>query len=87
MGRAAEIKAMMGQKKNAEYPDLTPAVSIALAKAQSECAESAASIAAQMGGDEETLTSMCVKNYAMVTPVLNSSYYIRKEVCAWDAKF
>ena len=42
-----------------------------------------------MGGDEEqveALQAMCLRNVAMVTPVLNQSYYIRKEILQWDCR-
>ena len=87
MGRQQEIMALMNQKKDAAYPDLTPAVRLELAKTQAKCAESAAALAATMdGADEEALNSMCVRNMAMVTPILNQSYYIRKEVLGWDCR-
>ena len=87
--RAAEIMNIMNIKKGkkAGYPDMTPAVQLALKKARTECSESAAATAERMGGDEETLeglTSMCLRNVAMVNPVLNSSYYVRKEILQWD---
>ena len=91
MGRANEIMNAMSLKKakNSQYPDATPAVQLALANVRKECAESSASLAERIGADEETqetLNSMCVKNVAMLTPVLNSSYFVRKEVMGWDCK-
>ena len=87
--RASEIMNIMNIKKGkkAGYSDFTPAVQIALNAARKECAESAASTAERMGGDDEALeglTSMCLRNVAMVNPVLNSSYYVRKEILQWD---
>ena len=85
--RANDIMNMMNlqKAKNADYPDFTPAVKLELAKAQKMCAESAATMAANIdGADEEALTNMCVRNVAMVTPILNQSYFVRKEICQWD---
>ena len=85
--RANEIMSAMSLKKNEEYPDATPAVMLALAKARKECAASAQSLAEQVGdADDEMLSSMCLKNVAMLTPVLNSSYFVRKEVLGWDCR-
>ena len=87
--RANEIMNIMSIKKGkkAGYSDFTPAVQLALNQARKTCAESSAATAERMGGDDETLeglTSMCVRNMAMVNPVLNSSYYVRKEILQWD---
>ena len=86
--RANEIMSAMNlqKAKNSEYPDATPAVHLALAKAREQCAAQAASIAEAVGGDEEELSNMCLRNLAMVTPVLNSSYYVRKEIVGWDCR-
>ena len=78
--------AAMSMKKNEAYPDATPAVHIALAKATAQCAATAATMAEAMGGDEEQMTSLCVRNAAMISPILNSSYYVRKEVMGWDCR-
>ena len=87
--RADEIMNAMSlkQEKNAEYSDATPAVRLALASVQKACAETSSAVAAQVGGDEEMMQSICVNNAAMLHPVLNQSYYIRKEVMGWDARF
>ena len=87
MGRRAnEIMKAMSLKKDSEYPDATPAVRLALAQVQQQCAESAVTIAEKVGGDEEAMASMCVRNAAMITPSLNSSYFIRKEILQWDCR-
>ena len=77
----------LSQAKNSEYADATPAVRLALAQVQKSCAETSAAIAEQVGGDEEAMQTMCVRNAAMLNPVLNQSYFIRKEVLQWDARF
>ena len=85
--RANEIMSAMSLKKNKEYPDATPSVLLALSKARKECAAAAESLASQVGdADEEMMTSMCLRNVAMITPALNSSYYVRKEVLGWDCR-
>ena len=79
----------MSLKKNRDYPDYTPAVAMALQKARSMCATDAAKLAESSGADEETqdaFASMCLRNVAMITPALNSSYYVRKEVLGWDCR-
>jgi hypothetical protein len=88
MGRREEIMSMMSLStaKNPDYPDATPAVHIALEKVQKQCSETAATVAEKVGGDEEALQTMCVRNAIMLNPVLNSSYYIRKEVLQWDSR-
>ena len=89
MGRRAnEIMNTMSlsKAKNSEYPDATPAVHLALAKAREQCAATAANIAGAVGGDEEELSNMCVRNLVMVTPMLNQSYFVRKEVIGWDCR-
>ena len=87
--RANEIMGLMSleKSKDSEYPDKTPAVMLTLSKVQKQCAESAAAIAEQIGADEESMTAMCVKNAAMLDPVLNQSYFVRKEVMQWDCRF
>ena len=76
----------LANAKNSQYPDATPAVHLALAKAREQCAATASSISESVGGDQEELSNMCLRNLAMVTPVLNSSYYVRKEVIGWDCR-
>ena len=69
--KAQDIMSAMSLEKNPEYPDATPAVHMALAKARELCAESASTIAQQMGADEEgqeLLASICLRNSAMITP-------------------
>ena len=55
MGRANEIMNAMSLKKakNSQYPDVTPAVHLALAQARSDCAENTAALAERIGADEE----------------------------------
>ena len=86
--RANEIMNIMNinKDKNSEYPDATPAVHLALAKAREQCAATAADIAGQVGGDEEELSNMCMRNLTMITPILNSSYFVRKTVAQWDCR-
>ena len=89
--RVAEIKSAMSLKKakNAEYPDATPAVHLALQQVRSQCESYAQSLAEKVGGDEETqeaFSSMCVRNGVMLSPLLNQSYFVRKEVLQWDCR-
>ena len=91
MGRKEEIMNAMSlsKAKKRGYDDATPAVHLALAKARAQCDSDAASLAATSGADEDTqaaFASMCVRNTAMITPVLNSSFYVRKEVLGWECR-
>ena len=64
----------LSKSKNKEYPDATPAIHMALAQARKQCQESAQSIAEKIGADEEgqeALSSMCLKNVAAISPLLN----------------
>eukprot|EP00354_Favella_ehrenbergii_P001967 CAMPEP_0170469458 /NCGR_PEP_ID=MMETSP0123-20130129/12280_1 /TAXON_ID=182087 /ORGANISM="Favella ehrenbergii, Strain Fehren 1" /LENGTH=85 /DNA_ID=CAMNT_0010736331 /DNA_START=53 /DNA_END=310 /DNA_ORIENTATION=+ len=79
----------LSKAKNSDYPDATPAVHLALAKVRSQCATDSASLAESCSADEEmteAFSSMCVRNAAMLSPVLNQSYYVRKEVLGWDCR-
>ena len=84
--RAQEIMSMMSLSKDSAYPDATPAVLLALEQVKAKCAATAGALAEKMGGEEETVAEVCVRNQIMLTPVLNGSYYIRKEVLGWDAR-
>ena len=91
MGRKEEIMQAMSlsKAKNRNYPDATPAVHLALAQARKRCDADAAALAESSGADEDSqaaFSSMCLRNSTMITPVLSSSYFVRKEVLGWDCR-